>query len=560
MLNDEFENIRKHKKRWNQETVEKSLCLQPERSSSFYTESKISIDRLYTPADIEDVNYLRDLSFPGEYPFTRGVYPTMHRSKLWTMRQVSGLSTGEETNKRLKYLLHLGETGLNICFDMPTYKGIDSDSPAAEGEVGRTGVAIDSLQDMELLFRDIPIEHLSVSLIQNATAIIIMAMYVALAEKRGLKLAELAGSIQNDILKEYEVVGTSYIFAPEGGLRLWVDLAEYCSKHMPRWNIVTLNSHCIRENGTNAVQEIAFTFANAITYLEASIAAGIDVEKVISRMSIHFSADNNFFEEIAKLRAARRLWAKLMTERFKLKSDRAKMLRFSVQTAGRTLTAKEPENNIIRTTLQALAGVLGGAQSIHTNSMDEAIGIPTEEAAKIALRTQQIIAYESHVCDTIDPLGGSPYLEYLTNEIEKRVVKYIDRINAEGGVLRAISKDFFAREALEVDQKRLKEIEDGTVVVAGVNKFSTNDNLSEVEPFYIDPLVEKNQKEKIAALKNRRDKNEVDKSLTKLRKATKESQHLMPFVIEAVKCYATLEEICDIWRDEFGIFDRKIIF
>ena len=560
MVNIDLENIRKEKIRWNKDTIERTLAARPERCEEFITESGIPVDRLYTPADVENLDYLRDLGFPGEFPFTRGVYPTMHRGRFWTMRQVSGLSTGEETNRRLKYLLRIGETGLNICFDMPTYKGYDSDSPLAEGEVGRTGVAVDSLEDMEALFEDIPIENLSVSLIQNATAIVIMAMYVSLAEKRGLDIHKLAGSIQNDILKEYEVVGTSYIFAPAGGLRLWVDLAAYCSECMPRWNIVTLNSHCIRENGTNAVQEVAFTFANAITYIEACIKAGLDIDTVISRMSVHFSADNNFFEEIAKLRAARRLWANLMTDRFELKDERAKLLRFSVQTAGRTLTAREPENNIIRTTIQALAGVLGGAQSIHTNSMDEALGIPTEKAAKIALRTQQVIAYESHVCDTVDPLGGCPYVEYLTDEIEKRTVEYLAKIEAEGGVLSAIEKHFFQKEALEVDQKRLKEIEEGIVVVAGVNKFLSDDESIDVEPMVIDPEIEEIQKIKVAELKNRRDNERVDKALAELRKATKENQRLMPYVIEAVKCYATLQEICDIWRDEFGVFGPRIIF
>lgn len=357
---NKMEKIEKAKTKWEKEVVKKSTATHPERRKEFSTEIGIPIDRIYTPGDLKGFDYLRDLGFPGEYPFTRGVQPTMYRARLWTMRQVSGLATGEETNKRLKYLLSLGETGLNICSDMPTYKGYDSDSPYAEGEVGKAGAAIDSLEDLEMVLKDIPIEKLSVSLIQNATAIVIMAMYIAIAQKRGLSLEKLEGSIQNDILKEYEVVGTSYIFPPKAGLRLSVDLIAYCSQYMPRWNVLTLNSHCIRENGTNAIQELAFMFANIITYIEACSKEGLDIDNFLPRISIHFSADNNFFEEIAKYRAARRIWAKLMKERFKAKNPRSWMLRFSVQTAGRTLTPQEPENNIIRTTLQALAGVLGG--------------------------------------------------------------------------------------------------------------------------------------------------------------------------------------------------------
>jgi methylmalonyl-CoA mutase N-terminal domain/subunit len=554
----EMKRIKLEKERWNKDVVNNNLATNPERLQEFLTESGIVVDRLYTPADIKNFDYLRDLGFPGEYPFTRGVYPTMHRGKLWTMRQISGFSTGEETNKRLKYLLSLGETGLNIVFDMPTYKGYDSDSPFAMGEVGRAGVAIDSLEDMEILFQGVPIENLSVSLIQNATAIVIMAMYIALAQKRGLSIEKLAGSIQNDILKEYEIVGTSYIFNPMGGLRLWVDLAAYCSEYMPRWNYVTLNSHCIRENGTNAVQELAFTLANAITYIEACVKEGLNVDAVVSRMSIHFSSDNNFFEEIAKLRVARRMWAKVMKERFKTKNPRSQMLRFSVQTAGRTLTPQEPENNIIRTTIQALAAVLGGAQSLHANSMDEALGIPTEKAAKIALRTQQIIAHETHVTDTVDPLGGCPYVEFITNELEKKTIDYLTKIEEEGGVLPAIEKGFFQREALAVDQKRFEDIDKGNLVVVGVNEFVTEEEIS-IEPLAIDPELENKQKIAVQSLRKKRDNNTVSNCLEKIRKATKGGERLMPYVIEAVKSYATLQEICDIWREEFGTYEPMVI-
>lgn len=545
------------KKRYEQ-VVEKSVSKVPERKQVFTSSSGYEIKRLYTPEDIEGLNYLEDLGFPGEYPFTRGVQPTMYRARYWTMRQYAGFGTAEESNKRYKYLLSQGQTGLSVAFDLPTQIGYDSDDPMAEGEVGRVGVAIDSLEDMEILFDGIPLDQVSTSMTINSTAMILLAMYIAVAEKQGVSQDKLSGTIQNDILKEYIARGT-YIYPPEPSMRLITDIFEYCSKYMPKWNPISISGYHIREAGSTAVQEVAFTLADGIAYVEAAIKRGLDPNVFGKRLSFFFAAHNNFLEEIAKFRAARRLWAKIMKNRFGVTDPEAMKLRFHTQTGGSTLTAQQPLNNIIRVTIQALAAVLGGTQSLHTNSYDEAIALPTELSAMIALRTQQIIAYESGVADTIDPLGGSYVIEAMTNEIERRAMEYIEKIDQMGGMIKAIESGYVQKEIHESAYKHQLAVERGEEIIVGVNKFQIQEETRIGEILKVDPELEKKQKERLKKLKERRDNEKVRKLLNKIKEVASTDENLFPYVLEAVKAYATVGEISNALREVFGEYTETVI-
>ncbi|MDN5348342.1 MAG: methylmalonyl-CoA mutase, N-terminal domain [Clostridia bacterium] len=530
--------------------VQNTLTRHPERSPEFTTTSGIAVKRLYTPLDIAGQDYAHDLGFPGEYPYTRGVQPTMYRGRLWTMRQYAGFASAEESNRRYKYLLEQGQTGLSVAFDLPTQLGYDSDHPLAEGEVGKVGVAIDSLADMETLFDGIPLDKVSTSMTINAPAAILLAMYLAVAEKQGIGFDKLDGTIQNDILKEYAARGT-YIFPPDPSMRLVTDIFAFCSEHVPRWNTISISGYHMREAGATAVQEVAFTLANGIAYVEAAIKKGLNVDKFASRLSFFFNAHNNLLEEVAKFRAARRLWARIMKERFGAQDPRSWMLRFHTQTAGSTLTAQQPENNIVRTTIQALAAVLGGTQSLHTNSFDEALALPTEKSVRIALRTQQILAYESGVADTVDPLAGSYFIESLTEEIERRAMEYIAKIDAMGGAPRAIEQGYIQREIQESAYRYQMEIERGERIVVGVNKFQIEEEIPQ-ELLKVDPAVRDLQIKKLKEIKAKRDNLAVRQALKELRQAAEGEDNLMPPILKAVKVYATLGEICDVLRGVFG--------
>jgi len=542
--------ISRRKTTWEQTTLQKVLARYPERREQFATLSDIPVERLYTPEDVE-LNYLRDLGFPGEYPYTRGVQPTMYRGRLWTMRQYAGYATAEESNRRFRYLLSQGQTGLSVAFDLPTQMGYDSDHPLAEGEVGRVGVAISSLEDMETLFNGIPLDKVSTSMTINATAPVILAMYIAVAKKQGVAPAVLQGTVQNDILKEYVARGT-YIFPPRPSLRLVTDIFEYCGQHLPRWNTISISGYHIREAGATAVQEVAFTFADAIAYVQAAIERGLRVDDFAPRLSFFFGSHNNLFEEIAKFRAARRLWARLMRDRFGAQNPRSWRLRFHTQTAGCTLTAQQPLNNIIRVTLQALAAVLGGTQSLHTNSYDEALSLPTEEAVRIALRTQQIIAHESGVADTVDPLAGSYFVEYLTNEIERRVKEYLERIEHLGGALAAIEQGYIQREIMESAYRYQREVEQKERIVVGVNEYVIPEERCTLPILRVDPAVQEQQRTRLRALRERRDNERVSVLLERLREAAQGTDNLMPIILECVEAYCTLGEICDVLREVFG--------
>ncbi|QAV33625.1 methylmalonyl-CoA mutase, N-terminal domain [Fervidobacterium changbaicum] len=541
-----------------EEVVAKSIAKVPERKSPFMSTSGYEIKRVYTPEDIEHLDYVDDLGFPGDYPFTRGVQPTMYRARFWTMRQYAGFGTAEESNKRYKYLLQQGQTGLSVAFDLPTQIGYDSDDPMAEGEVGRVGVAIDSLEDMEILFDGIPLDQVSTSMTINSTAMILLAMYIAVAEKQGVSQDKLSGTIQNDILKEYIARGT-YIYPPEPSMRLITDIFEYCSKYMPKWNPISISGYHIREAGSTAVQEVAFTLADGIAYVEAAIKKGLDPNVFGKRLSFFFAAHNNFLEEIAKFRAARRLWAKIMKNRFGVTDPEALKLRFHTQTGGSTLTAQQPLNNIIRVTIQALAAVLGGTQSLHTNSYDEALGLPTEESARIALRTQQIIAYESGVADTIDPFGGSYVVEAMTNEIEKRAMEYIEKIDQMGGMIKAIESGYVQKEIHESAYKHQLAVEKGEEIIVGVNKFQVEEDVKQTQILKVDPELEKKQKERLKKLKERRDNEKVNKLLNKIKEVAATDENLFPYVLEAVKAYATVGEISNALREVFGEYTETVI-
>lgn len=536
--------------KWKKSKLDKSIEKFPERKKDFHTDSEINIDNLYLPND--NFDYENQIGFPGQFPFTRGVQPNMYRSRFWTMRQYAGFATAEESNKRYKYLLKSGTTGLSVAFDLPTQMGYDSDHPIAEGEVGKVGVPISSLQDMEFLFDGIPLEKISTSMTINSTASILLAMYIAIAKKQEVDLTKLAGTIQNDILKEYIARGT-YIYPPKESMRIITDIFKYCNKYHPRWNTISISGYHIREAGSNAVQEVAFTLANGITYVQAAIDSGLNVDDFASRLSFFFNAHNNLLEEVAKFRAARRLWAKIMKERFVSKNEKSMMLRFHTQTAGSSLTAQQPLNNISRVTIQALAAILGGTQSLHTNSFDEALALPTEESVRVALRTQQIIAHESGVTDTVDPLAGSYFIENLTDQIEQKAFEYIQKIDEIGGSIEAIKKGYFQDEILRNAYQHQLEVEKKEKIVVGVNDFESEEKSSK-EILKIDTEKTKNQVERVKKLKRSRDNEPVIQALNKLENSAQTSENLMPVIIECVESYATLGEISDTLRNVFGTY------
>jgi methylmalonyl-CoA mutase N-terminal domain/subunit len=543
------------RRHWESEVLDPVLQHYPERRDRFETGSGIEVERVYTPKEAE-IDYVEDLGFPGQYPFTRGVYPTMYRGRLWTMRQYAGYATAEESNRRYKYLLSQGQTGLSVAFDLPTQIGYDSDHPLAEGEVGKVGVAIASLEDMEVLFEGIPLDKVSTSMTINAPAAILLAMYIVVAKKQGIDPRVLQGTIQNDILKEYVARGT-YIFPPQPSMRLITDVFSYCKDSLPRWNTISISGYHIREAGATAVQEVAFTFANAIAYVEAAIEAGLNVDEFADRISFFFNSHNDILEEVAKFRAARRLWARIMKGRFSACDPNSWMLRFHTQTAGCTLTAQQPDNNVVRVTLQALAAVLGGTQSLHTNSRDEALSLPTEKSVQIALRTQQIIAHESGVANTIDPLAGSYYVEVLTNEIERRAQEYIEKIDAMGGALAAIERGFIQREIQESAYRYQQAVEQGAQIVVGVNEFVVEEETA-LRRLKVDLAVQKRQIERLQALKERRDSERVQNSLTRLRGMAQGDENLLPIILECVEAYATLGEICGVLREVFGEYKPSL--
>jgi len=551
------EEIAVQQQRWQTEVVEPVLARTPERLADFTTSSGLTLKRLYTPLDSPDADYLEQSNFPGQFPFTRGVHPTMYRGRLWTMRQYAGFGTAEVSNQRYKFLLEHGQKGLSVAFDLPTQMGYDSDHPMAAGEVGKVGVAIASLQDMEILFKDIPLEQVSTSMTINATAATLLALYIAVAKKQGVAPAQLTGTIQNDILKEYMARGT-YIYPPKPSMRLITDVFAYAAKEMPRWNTISISGYHIREAGSTAVQEVAFTLADGIAYVEAALEAGLDVNEFGTQLSFFFNVHNHFLEEIAKFRAARRLWARIMRDRFQATAPRAQMLRFHAQTAGSTLTAQQPDNNIVRVALQAMAAVLGGAQSLHTNSRDEALALPTEESVQIALRTQQIIAHETGVTNSVDPVGGAYAIEALTKAIEERAQAYLDQIDAMGGAVRAIERGFPQREIQQSAYQYQQAIEARSRIVVGMNAYTLED-----EPvpslLRIDPDLERQQVARLQALRAQRNNAQVKTILQRLEYAARGSENLMPLLITAVECYATLGEIADTLRTVFGEHQEQIV-
>ena len=539
---------------WDKETVQPTLKRTPERQAEFQTSSGIPVKRLYTPEDLETVNPVDDIGFPGEYPFTRGVQPTMYRGRFWTMRQYAGFGSAEETNARYRYLLSQGQTGLSVAFDLPTQIGYDADHPLAEGEVGRTGVAISTIDDMRMLFDQSPQDQVSASLTINSTATVLVALYTVVAEERGLSPAVLSGTVQNDILKEYIARGT-FIYPPRPSMRLVTDLIRYCADNMPKWNPISISGYHIREAGATAAQEAAFTLANGLAYVQATLDAGIAVDTFAPQLSFFFNAHNQFFEEVAKYRAARRLWARLMRERFGAKNPRSWLLRFHTQTGGSTLTAQQPENNIVRVALQAFAAVCGGTQSLHTNGRDEALALPTEESATIALRTQQIIACETGAGDTVDPLAGSYFVEALTSELEQRVSAYLARIDEMGGSLGAIECGFFQEEISRSAYDYQMAIERGDQIIVGVNRFiSESDDFPTPPPF--DPEVERKQVERVRLFKANRDASAVCQALDVLEQAATTDENLMPLIMNAIRRRATLGEVCDTLRSVFGEYER----
>ncbi len=538
------------KKQWEGKAVEPLLNRFPERKETFETTSGIPIDRLYTPAQ-DDPTYEEKLGFPGEFPFTRGVQPTMYRSRYWTMRQYAGFSTAAESNERYKFLLSQGQTGLSVAFDLPTQIGYDSDDPMALGEVGKVGVSIPSMEDMALLLDGIPLDKVSISMTINAPAAVLLAMVIAVGKQQGVPANKLRGTIQNDILKEYVARGT-YIFPPRPSMRLITDIFGFCSKEVPSWNTISVSGYHIREAGSTAAQEIAFTLADGITYVQAAIDAGLDVDSFADQISFFFNAHNNFLEEIAKFRAARRMWAKIMRDRFGAKDPKSWKMRFHTQTAGSTLTAQQPENNVVRVALQAMSAVLGGTQSLHTNGRDEALSLPTQESAQIALRTQQIIAYESGVADTIDPFAGSYYIEQLTDELEQRAFAYIENIDQMGGVLTAIESGYIQREIQESAYRFQRDLEAKKEIVVGVNRFTKDDETLAMDMMKLDPAIEASQCERLAALRARRDNDKVAELRGQLATAATQDENLMPLFVTCVENDLTLGEICHTLRDVWG--------
>ncbi len=541
--------IQDEKKRWEEETLNPALKKFKERKDEFKTSSGIDVPRIAPEPELASAKQA-SLGFPGEYPFTRGVQPTMYRSRFWTMRQYAGFASAEESNERYRYLLANGQTGLSVAFDLPTQIGYDADDPMALGEVGKVGVSISSMQDMAQLFYEIPLEKVSTSMTINAPAAILLAMYIAVAKKQGADIRKLRGTIQNDILKEYVARGT-YIYPPKPSMRLITDVFQYCQQEVPSWNTISISGYHIREAGSTAVQEMAFTLANGMAYVQAAIDAGLDVDSFAPQLSFFFNAHNNLLEEVAKYRAARRIWARTMKERFGAKNPKSWMLRFHTQTAGSTLTAQQPENNVARVTIQALAAVLGGTQSLHTNSMDEALWLPTEKSVRVALRTQQIIAHESGVADTIDPLAGSYYIEYLTDEMEKAADAYIARIDEMGGALASIEQGYMQREIQNAAYDAQKAIEREEDIVVGVNKFQVDETI-DIERLSVDPAIEQAQRAKLAKLRESRNEKKVAELRVRLETAAKGDENLMPLFIEAVEHDMTLGEIANILRGVWG--------
>ncbi|HMA69057.1 MAG TPA: methylmalonyl-CoA mutase family protein [Candidatus Mcinerneyibacterium sp.] len=552
----DYKKIDKKKKEWENGKLKKFLERAPERKEEFKN-STGEVERLYTPEEEIEEKYIGQIGFPGKYPFTRGVYPTMYRGRLWTMRQYAGFGTAEESNKRYKYLLENGQTGLSVAFDLPTQIGYDSDSEMSIGEVGKVGVAIDTLKDMEILFDGIPLDKVSTSMTINAPAAVLLAMYIAVGEKQGVSKDKLRGTIQNDVLKEYIARGT-YIYPPEPSMRLITDIFEYCSEEVPKWNTISISGYHIREAGSNAVQEVAFTIADGIEYVKKAIETGLDIDKFARRLSFFFNAHNDLLEEVAKFRAARRIWAKVIKEKFDAKNEKSMRMRFHTQTGGSTLTAQQPDNNIVRVAIQTLAAVMGGTQSLHTNSRDEALSLPTEDSVRVALRTQQIVAHESGVTKTIDPLAGSFYVEKLTDEIEEQVWEYINKIEELGGMTRAIEKGYVQKEIQDSAYRYQKEIENNDRIVVGVNKFQIDEKPPK-DLLKVNPKLREIQIDRIDKVKEERDNEEVSNKLKKLKNAAETDENLMPYILDAVKEYATLGEISDTLRDVFGEYQESIV-
>ncbi|HJT57166.1 MAG TPA: methylmalonyl-CoA mutase family protein [Ktedonobacteraceae bacterium] len=535
---------------WRETTARKAKKKTPERQDRFVTSSGIEIPDVSSEEELQDFDPHDKLGYPGEFPFTRGIHPDMYRSRLWTMRQYAGFGTAEESNKRYHFLLSQGTTGLSVAFDLPTQMGYDADHPLSEGEVGKVGVSISSLEDMETLLNGLPLERISTSMTINATASILLSLYIAVAKKQGMDVRKLSGTVQNDILKEYIARGT-YIYPPEYSMRIITDMFSYCAENLPRWNPISISGYHVREAGSTAVQEVAFTLANAISYVQAALNAGLDVDTFAGRLSFFFNSHNNLLEEVAKFRAARRMWAHIMRDRFHAQDPRSMMLRFHTQTAGSTLTAQQPDNNIVRTAYQALAAVLGGTQSLHTNSKDEALSLPTEESVRVALRTQQILGYESGVADVVDPLAGSYYVEYLTDKIEEQAWEYIRQIDELGGSVHAIERGFMQAEIEQAAYDYQRAMEEQKAIVVGVNRFTT-ENEERPTLLRVDPEIGRQQAAKLAALRQRRDNERVQQALAALEQAARGTQNLMPLIVAAVEAYATLGEISDAMRHVFG--------
>lgn len=536
--------------------TQEKLQKNPERKQHFTTGSGSPIERYYTPVDVENLDYFQDLGLPGQFPYTRGVQSTMYRGRFWTMRMYAGFATAEESNKRYKFLVEQGSGGLSVAFDLPTQIGYDSDHPLSEGEVGKVGVAIDSLADMEILFDGIPLDKVSTSMTINAPASVLLAMYIAVAEKQGVPSTALRGTIQNDILKEYIARGT-YIFPTEPSMRLITDIFEFCSKEVPQWNTISISGYHIREAGSTAAQEVGFTLADGIAYVEAAIKAGLDVDQFAPRLSFFFNAHNDLLEEVSKYRAARRLWARIMKERFGAKDPKSMQLKFHTQTGGSTLTAQQPDNNIVRVAIQTLAAVLGGTQSLHTNSKDEALALPTEDSVRIALRTQQIVAHESGVAETIDPLAGSYYIEAKTKEIEDAAMAYIQKIDEIGGAPKAIDMGYIQQEIMDAAYDYQKKVENKEIIVVGLNKYQVEEEAPK-GLLRVDPSVGEMQKNKLKALRAGRDNDKVGETLEALRKACEGTENVMPFILDAVRAYGTLGEICGVMREVFGEYQQAV--
>ena len=559
MVDDVSKKIAAAKEDWEKNTIAPHQARHPDRRKNFVTTSSKPVKVLYTPLDLPNYDYLKNLGFPGEYPYTRGVQPSMYRGQLWTMRQFAGMGSAEETNERFKFLLANGQTGLSVAFHLPTLYARDSDHPFSHGEVGKLGVAVDTLKDMEILFDGIPLDKVTTSMTINAPASILLAMYMVTAEKQGVSSEKIGGTIQNDLLKEY-IAQKSWILAPAPSLRIIGDIMEYATKKIPRWNTISISGYHIREAGSTAVQELAFTLLDGMEYVKVGINQGLDVDDFAPRLSFFFNAHNDIFEEVAKYRAARRIWAREMKETFGAKKERSLWMRFHTQTAGCSLTAQQPTVNVVRTAYQALAAVLGGTQSLHTNSMDEALALPTEEAVRVALRTQQVLAHESGVANTIDPLAGSYYIEALTNEMEDEAYKYFEKVEALGGVVKAIEKGFFQKEIADASYRYQKEIESGERTIVGVNDYILEGEEVTIPVLKIDPEVERRQIERTQKIRRTRDNKKVEDALDGLRKASEGNENVMPHIVKAVREYATIGEIFEVWRELWGEWDEPKIF